>query len=181
LSARFPLTDRISAEIGINYSRMKVGDDWAADKADTVSSQLVGTREIINMVSVPVSLGYTFSESFSASLGITPFRALGGKHIDILQRNRWVHGSSSSLDTAGKLIHERSEMSRPDSLYRGNTYWGFVQLSGHFSPAFFRRYNMVVAPYVGIPVGRLRNDRNSWLHGGVSLRFYFPQKNGYSQ
>ena len=175
ISARFPITDRIATEIGISYSRMKVGHDLTVDRMDTVATQLAGTREIISMVSIPISLGYSFSESFAASVGLTPFRALNGRRIDILQTNRWVSGGNSPRDSVGRILSERREMSRQDTVYRGNTYWGFIQLSGYYSPTFLRQYNVVVAPYIGIPIGRLRDDRNRWLHGGVSLRFYLPQ------
>lgn len=173
ISARFPITDRIAAEIGISYSRMKVGHDRTVDKMNTVATQLAGTRDITNMVSIPVSLAYSFSESFAASVGLTPFRAVNGRRIDILQTNRWVSGGNSPRDSVGRILSERREVGRPDTVYRGNTYWGFIQLSGYYSPTFLRRYNLVVAPYIGIPIGGLRNDRNRWLHGGVSLRFYF--------
>ena len=173
LSARVALTDRISTEIGVGYSGMTVGNDWEADMSDTVNSQIVGSRNTVGMVSIPVSVNYAFSENFSASLGLVPFRAISDRRTDMLQTNRWMRGDMASGDTTLRLVSERSKSRRPDSLYRGSAYWGFIQLSGHIAPAVLRRYNMEIAPYVGIPVGRLRDDRYRWLHGGVSLRFYF--------
>ncbi|MBK1439836.1 hypothetical protein JHJ32_07565 [Parapedobacter sp. ISTM3] len=181
VSARIPLTDRISTEIGINYSRMTAGKNWRADMTDTINSQTVGTRNTVGMVSIPFSLNYAFSENFSASLGLMPFRAVSDRRTDILQTNRWVRGDLSSGDTTRRLVSERSKMRQPDSLYLGNNYWGFVQLSGRISPTFLKRYNIVIAPYVGIPIGRLRNEQYQWLHGGVSLRFYLPQTNGHGK
>lgn len=172
VSARFALTNRISTEIGISYSRMTVGKDWEADLSDTTGFQVVGIRNTVGMLSIPVALNYAFTEHFSASVSVIPFRGVSDRRTDILQSNRWVRGDISTGDTTRRLVSERSESRRPDSLYGGKNHWGFVQLSGHVAPAFLKRYNTVIAPYVGVPVGQLRDDRYRWLHGGVSLRFY---------
>ncbi|SKB28675.1 hypothetical protein SAMN05660226_00410 [Parapedobacter luteus] len=172
LSAQIAFTNRMSAEIGLSYSSMTAGKRWAADMSDTTGSQVVESRNTIGMVSLPVSLNYAFTERFSVSLGLAPFSAVRDRRTDVIQSNRWVHGDMLSGDTTRRIISERTESNRPDSIYRGNNYWGFIQLSGYVTPPFLQRYNTVIAPYVGIPVGRLRNDRYRWLHGGVSLRFY---------
>lgn len=171
ITARLPLSDRLSAEIGVSYEHLKVGEDKEADPADTVSLQVVGVRHAVGMVSVPVSLNYAISENFAASLGLVPFRVVRDQRTDILQRNRWVSGASSG-DTAGRLIVERARMKQADSVYMGNTYFGFIRLSGQYTPPILPRRNLVLAPFVAVPVGRLRNDEYHWLHGGVSIRFY---------
>lgn len=172
LSASIALSRRISIEVGANYSKLSVGQDREADTNDTVSQQIVSTSHAVGMVSVPISMNYALSESFSASVGIMPFKAVSDLRTDILQSYRWIPGDIASGDTTGRLISEQHEWRRSDSLYKNNTYLGFIYLSGYISPPLLRRYNMVIAPYVGIPVGTLRSDRYRWLHGGVSLRMY---------
>lgn len=174
VSARLPLAKRLSMEVGVSYLNIKVGQDKEADPTDTVSLQRVGMRKSLGMVALPVSLNYTISESFSASLGLSPFRVVQGRHTDNLLRYRWAHSGATSGDsTGGRLVHERSRIQRPDSVYTGNTYIGFIQLSGQYSPLILQRRNLVLAPYVAIPLGQLRTDRYRWLHGGVSIRWYF--------
>ncbi|WP_436833573.1 hypothetical protein [Parapedobacter sp. DT-150] len=172
VSARIPLSDRISTEIGLTYTTMKVGRDRAADITDTVSTQLVGMRNTVGMVMLPVSLNYAISEHFTASLGVAPFTVVRDRRTDILESYHWIRGDVASGDTSLRLVSERSELKRPDSLYQNNTYLGFIQLSGYVHPPFLRRYNAVIAPYIGVPIGRLRNDQYRWLHGGVSFRIY---------
>jgi len=172
VSAQIPLSNKLYAEIGASYANMTVGTDMEVDKTDTVSIQTAGIRNAVGMVSLPVSLNYALTENFAASLGIVPFRVVSAQRTDILQTYRWVPGDIASGDTTGRLISERSESKRPDSLYKNTNYWGFIQLSGQVSPPFLKRYNAVIAPYIGIPVGQLRQDRYRWLHGGVSFRVY---------
>ncbi|WP_143053845.1 hypothetical protein [Parapedobacter koreensis] len=172
LSAQIPLSSRLSAEIGASYSNMTVGTDLDIEVPSMEGDYMVGTRNAVGMVAIPVALNYSVTEHFSASLGLVPFRVVRDYRTDILQSYRWVRGDLSSGDTTRRLISERNEMKRPDSLYKNNSYLGFIQLSGHISPPFLSRYNTVIAPYIGIPVGGLRDDRYRWLHGGVSLRVY---------
>lgn len=173
VSAQLPLTDRLGAEIGVSYLNVKVGQDKEADLADTVSMQLVGVRNSVGLVALPLSLNYEISERFTVSLGLSPFRVVRDQRTDILQRNRWISGNVSSSDsTGGRLVTERTRSQRADSVYMGNTYLGFVQLSGMYTPSILPRRNLVLMPFVAVPMGRLRKEENSWLHGGVSIRFY---------
>jgi len=83
-----------------------------------------------------------------------------------------VAGDVLSGDSTGRLISERSTLATPDTIYNGNTYLGFFRLSGHYSPQFLRKYNAAVAPFVSIPIGKLKDDQYKWIHGGISFRFY---------
>lgn len=76
-------------------------------------------------------------------------------------------------DSIGRMVSERTSQIRPDTLYKGNTYLGFIQVSGQYSPPFLRKYNLTVAPFISVPIGKLRKDEYQWLHGGVSFRIYF--------
>ncbi len=168
VSAQIPLSNRLSAELGMSYRNLKVGADGEADRTDTVSLQMVGVRHSVGMVGLPVSLNYAISENFSASLGLMPFRVVRVQRTDILQRYRWV----SNGDATGRLEGERTQTKRADSVYMGKTYWGFFQAAGQYSPPLLQKRNIVLSPFVTIPVGRLRDDEYRWLHGGVSVRFY---------
>ncbi|HLT33533.1 MAG TPA: hypothetical protein VKZ98_07075, partial [Aquaticitalea sp.] len=91
---------------------------------------------------------------------------------ETLQWYRWEPANPSQGDSTRRLVGERREFQYADSTYKNNTYLGFVRLSGGISPPFLRKYNTVIAPYIAIPVGKLRNDRYQWLNGGVSIRMY---------
>lgn len=171
VSAQIPLSKRIYTEIGINYLRLTVGEDIAIETPDMEGNYLIGTRNKVGMVTIPISLNYSINNTFSASLGLVPFRAVSDQRTDIIQSYSWTTGGISG-DTTRRLVAERNEMTRRDSLYRNNNYLGFVQLSGHISPPLLNKHNTVIAPYIGVPIGRLRHDPYRWLHGGVSLRIY---------
>lgn len=174
-SARLPLSNRLQAEIGVSYLNMKVGQDNELDPADTLTSPLAGVRHAVGMVALPLSLNYAISENVSISFGLTPFRVVRDQRTDVLQRNRWISGGLSPGDsTRGRMVAERTRSRWADSLYRGNTYVGFVKLSARYNPPILRRRNLVLEPFVAIPVGKLRDDEHRWLNGGVSIRFYFP-------
>lgn len=172
LSAQFPLSRKVAAEIGVSYMNLKVGKDMKADRTDTVGLQTVGIRYSVGMVAIPVSLNYAFTENFSGTLGLVPFWVMKDQRTDIHQSYRWVSGDMLSGDTTRRLVGERTRSQRDDSLYTGNTYLGFVQVSGRYSPPFLKKRNMVIAPFVAVPVGRLRDDEYRWTHAGVSIRLY---------
>ena len=172
VSAQIPLSSRISTEIGVSYTNLRIGANMPLDMADTVSTQLIGIRHSVGMVAIPISLHYPIAKNLSATVGLTPFKVVRDQRTDILQSYRWVAGDVLSGDTAGRLVGERTTLQRADSLYKGKTYLGFIRVSGQFSPPLLKRYNAVIAPFVAIPVGRLRDDEYRWLHGGVSLRIY---------
>ncbi len=172
VSMEVPLSGKISAEIGANYTAMTVGTDIEFDEPSTEGDYLVGVRNRIGMVAIPVAVNYAVSEHFAASLGIVPFRVVGDRRTDILQSYQWIRGGISSGDTTWRLVGNQVESHRRDSLYKGNNYLGFVQLSGRISSPWLRRHHTAIAPYIGIPIGTLRNDRYRWIHGGVSLRMY---------
>ena len=172
VSAKIPLSTRISAELGANYSRMTVGTNVEPDMTDTTHMQTIGIRHTVGAISVPLSLNYTISENFSVSLGVTPLRVISDRRKETLQWYRWEPANPSQGDSTRRLVGERREFQYADSTYKNNTYLGFVRLSGGISPPFLRKYNTVIAPYIAIPVGKLRNDRYQWLNGGVSIRMY---------
>ncbi|HWK56281.1 MAG TPA: hypothetical protein VNQ80_03015 [Parapedobacter sp.] len=172
VSVQLPLSNRLSTEVGVGYMGLRIGKNFEANKTDTVSLQTVGVRNAIGMVAIPISLNYAFTESFSGSLGLVPFRVVRDQRTDILQRYRWVSGGVLSGDTTGRLIGERTRMKRADSLYMGNTYLGFIQVSGRYTPSLLKKRNVVISPFIAVPVGRLQDDEYRWLNGGVSIRFY---------
>src|SRR3546814_12982574 len=55
VSARIPLSGRLSAEVGVSYMSLRVGTDREVDKTDTVSLQTVGIRNSVGMVATPRS------------------------------------------------------------------------------------------------------------------------------
>lgn len=171
-SAQIPLSNRFSTEVGVSYMNLKVGADMEADKRDTISMQTVGVRNSVGMIALPITLNYAISENFSASLGLVPFRVISDQRTDILQSYRWVIGNELSGDTTRRLVGERTRTKRTDSLYMGNTYLGFIEVSARYTPPLLKKRNMVLSPFIAIPLGRLRDDEYRWLHGGVSIRFY---------
>lgn len=177
VSARLPLSNRLKAEIGVSYLNLKVGQDNKVNPADTITSQLASVRHSVGMVALPLSLNYAISENVSASLGLTPFRVIRDQRTEILQRNKWVTNDFSPGDsTRGRMVTERTRLQRPDSVYMGNSYLGFVKLSAQYNPPILRRRNLVLEPFVAMPVGKLREDEHRWLNGGVSIRFYLHRK-----
>ncbi|GGG87659.1 hypothetical protein GCM10007415_21870 [Parapedobacter pyrenivorans] len=172
IAAQIPLFSRISTEIGVSYTNLRVGVDMAPDMTDTVRRQLIGIRHSVGMVAIPVSLNFLVTKNFSASLGLVPFRVVRDQRTDILQSFRWVKGDVLSGDTTSHLVGERTTSKRSDSLYMGKTYLGFVHIAGQLSPPILKRYNMVITPFVAIPLEGLSKEKYRWLHGGVSFRIY---------
>lgn len=172
LSTKIPLSTRISAELGANYSRIAVGTAIEPDLTDTTHIQTIGIRHTVGMISVPVSLNYAISESFSFSLGVTPFKAITDRRKETQQWYRWETANASTGDSTRLWVGERREFQYADSTYKNNSYLGFVQLSGRISPPFLKKFNTVVEPYIAVPIGKLHNDPYKWTNGGVSLRIY---------
>ena len=175
ISVQVPISSRLSSEIGLSYRSLKTGIDMKADRTDTLAPQIIQTRSAVGMVAIPISVNYVVTENFSASLGIMPVRVVRDQRTDVLQSYRWVMGEGVPGDTIRRLVGDRTRLQRTDSLYKGNTYLGFIQLSGRYRPPFLKRYNVAIAPYIALPVGRLQRDQYKWIHGGVSLRIYLPK------
>ncbi len=172
VSAKIAMTKRIAAEIGANYSTMTVGMDTAIEGPIREADYVVGIRNSLGTVAIPIALHYAITDHFSASLGLVPFKVVSDQRTEIRESYRWGRGNVASGDTALRLVGQRLTSRRPDSLYHGNTYWGFVHVTGQLSPALLKRQGIVVAPFLAIPVGGLRDDRYRWLHGGLSFRMY---------
>src|SRR3546814_5403598 len=130
--------------MGVSYISLRVGTEREVDKTDTVSLQTVGIRNSVGMVAMPVSLNYAISESFSASFGLMPFRVVRDQRTDIHQSYRWVSDGVLSGDTTGRLVGERTRAKRADSLYMGNTYLGFIRVSGQYSPPLLKKRNVFI-------------------------------------
>lgn len=175
VSVQIPLSGRLLAEIGVSYSRMTIGTDMEVDKPDTISLHKIGIRHTLGMASLPISLHYVVSDGFSVALGMKPFMVVTDQRTDIYLSYKWIPPDISSNTSIGRLVSERHELRRSDSLYKNKAYLGFVQLSGYISPPFLRKHNAVIAPYIAIPVGDLQNDPYKWVHGGVSFRIYLSK------
>ena len=173
-----PLMGRLSLEAGVTYGRITVGSDSTADRSDTLSLQQVGIRHALGKIAVPLSLHYQFSAGFSASVGIAPFMVLSDRRTDMYQSYKWVpsSGNPPSNGSPGRIVSNRRNVHYADTAYKKDVYVGFVRLSAQVSPPFLRAHNLSVAPYIAIPVGPLKQDKYTWVNGGVSLRMYFGRR-----
>lgn len=189
VSVQIPLTDRISTEIGGSYAHIKGETDLKTDydiltgpygiTRPQISGLIavenigIGVKHNLGIISLPISVNYQFSRSFSSSLTLKPFKVIGERRTDIAKENTWEPLPSSFGTSKRLLSSEIREIKQSSTDYKNNTYWGFIEASTSISPPFLNKYNTVIAPYLAIPVGKLNKDQYNWINGGLSLKFYF--------
>ena len=190
LTTEFRLSKSFSISSGIAYVALDAtktpglpsGQLSAAPSTEVASfsskKRLVSTDANISGIDIPLALTYNISKKLYTSIGVSYFNVLSetrsNNYLTELQVTSTLKNAETGLtETVRTRVAEENAELSPETVLEGNSYLGFFNLSiGHKQPVF-KQYNIVIEPFMKIPVGKLSNEDLKLGNGGVKLRFTF--------
>jgi len=192
ITTEFRLSESFSISSGIAYVALDAsknpgsnsGSDFApnsptAGLANYASNKrLVSTNANISGIDIPLSLTYNLNKKLYTSIGVSYFNVLtetrNNRYITELEVSRTHKDPETGImETFQTRLAEENAEPSPESPLKGNSYLGFFNLSIGHKQEVFKQYNIVIEPFLKIPVGKLSNEDLQLSNGGVKLRFTF--------
>jgi len=192
ITTEFRLSKSFSISSGIAYVALDASKNPASNSGlnfapnspvvgvanQASNKRLVSTDANISGIDIPLSLTYNLNKKVYTSIGVSYFNVLtetrNNHYVTELEVSRTLKdpetGIMQTLQT--RLAEENAEAS-PESPLEGNSYLGFFNLSIGHKQEVFKQYNIVIEPFLKIPVGKLSNEDLQLSNGGVKLRFTF--------
>ena len=192
ITTEFRLSESFSISSGIAYVALDAsknpGSNSSSDFAPnspTVglanyasNKRLVSTNANISGIDIPLSLTYNLNKKLYTSIGVSYFNVLtetrNNRYITELEVSRTHKDPETGImETFQTRLAEENAEPSPESPLKGNSYLGFFNLSIGHKQEVFKQYNIVIEPFLKIPVGKLSNEDLQLSNGGVKLRFTF--------
>jgi hypothetical protein len=182
ITTEFKLSKRFSISSGIAYVALDASKNASPEPVGVASfssnKKLVATDANISGIDIPLSLTYNLNKKVYTSIGVSYFNVLtekrNNKYITELEVSRTHKDPETGIMETfrAKASEENAELS-PESPLKGNSYLGFFNFSIGHKKEIFKNYNIVIEPFLKIPVGKLSNEDLQLSNGGVKLRFTF--------
>ncbi len=191
ITTEFKLSDHFSISSGIAYVALDATKTPGASHFNTAdfpsqagiasyasNKRLVSTDAYISGIDIPLALTYNLNKKLYTSIGVSYFNVLSERRsntfVTELQVTSMLKNSETGLTETlqTRLSEENAELS-PETALEGNSYLGFFNLSIGHKQEVFKNYNIVIEPFMKIPVGKLSNEDLKLSNGGVKLRFTF--------
>jgi hypothetical protein len=179
VTTEFKLSKHFSVSSGIAYVALDASKSIDHQAVSLMSSKkLIAIDANIRGIDIPLSLTYNLNKKLYTSMGVSYFNIIEEKRNNKYETEMQVAISAKSASTGmfqvldSKLIEQNNEVSSELPL-KGNSYLGFFNFSVGHKQEVFNQYNIVIEPFIKIPVGRLSNEDLRLGNGGVKLRFTF--------
>ncbi len=179
ITTEFKLSKRFSLSSGISYVALDASKSIDHLPVSLMSSKkLVAINANISAIDIPLSITYNVNKRVYTSMGVSYFSVLNEQRNNKYETQMEVATFAKSPETGvtqslkSQLTEENTEVSSELSL-KGNSYIGFFNFSIGHKQEVFNRYNIVVEPFMKVPVGKLSNEDLRLSNGGIKLRFTF--------
>ncbi|WP_354333177.1 hypothetical protein [Pedobacter sp. CG_S7] len=179
ITTEFRLSKSFSISSGIAYVALDASKSIQKQSINMKSNKnLVSIDANISGIDIPLSLTYNLNKHIYTSVGVSYFNVLtdkrNNKYLTQLEVSSMaINPENGIMETfKTKLVEQNAEVSNESPL-RGNSYLGFFNLSIGHKQEVFKQYNIVIEPFMKIPVGKLSNEDLKLGNGGVKLRFTF--------
>lgn len=191
LTTAYRLSDKFSLSSGISLLQLEAGkkglrgpglnmavDTYSPGSLASGSKELRAVNSNLKAIDIPVSIIYKFNDTYYTSAGVSYFNVISEK-----RNNTYVQTSSmveSKYDsTTGSsyfsptLVSKESDEATSDTPLRGNSYLGFFNFSIGRRQNLFNKYNILIEPFIKVPIGKLSNEDLRLMNSGVKFQLSF--------
>jgi hypothetical protein len=179
ITTEYKLSESFSLSSGIAYVALDASTNVNQQPVSLRSNKkLVSIDANITAIDIPLSLTYNLNKKVYTSVGVSYFNVLDEKRNNEFLTDLPVSSTLQNIET-GKIetfktsLTERNIETSSELPLKGNSYLGFFNFSIGHKQAVFQHYNIVIEPFLKIPVGKLSNEDLKLSNGGVKLRFTF--------
>ncbi|WP_442587901.1 hypothetical protein ACSBL2_17800 [Pedobacter sp. AW31-3R] len=184
ITTAYKLSEKFSVSSGVSMVRLDAGNavsqpmSSASFASALNTSQLTGVEANISAIDIPLGLVYHVNKNFYASAGVSYFNVLNDKRSNTYVKTAEFLRTATDPQT-GQVASFQEVKSEAfadyavESPLKGNSYLGFFNFSVGRQQHLFNRYNIIVEPFVKIPMGKLSDQELKLLNSGVKIRLSF--------
>lgn len=186
LTTAYRLSNKFSLSSGISLLQLDAGKKYSpSPQSGSISSfasfaekEATGVDANIKAIDIPVALVYNISKNFYTSAGISYFNIISEKRSNTFLETSQQSVSHFDPETGApystvKLTSKEVEEPTPDSPLKGNSYLGFFNFSIGRRQTLFNKYNILIEPFIKVPVGKLSDQDLKLMNSGVKFQFTF--------
>lgn len=183
LTTAYKLSEKFSISSGVSILQMESGKNLVPDIGTSADVSTLSSKELravnanISAIDIPLGLVYNVNKNFYASAGVSYFNVLSEKRNNTYNRTAEVVRTAFNQDGAAynfqAVESKLEEEASPETPLKGNSYLGFFNFSIGRQQAIFNRYNVVIEPFVKIPIGKLSAQDLQLTNSGVKFKLSF--------
>lgn len=181
VTTEYKLSKSFSLSSGVAYVAMAAGKNLTPDfsQASTMSNKkLTSVNSDIRAIDIPISLTFNVNKQLYTSVGVSYFGVISekrnNKYLTELEVSSTLQDvATGDIKSFQSVLREKNNEVVTETPLNGNSYLGFFNFSVGRKQEIFNRYNIVVEPFLKIPVGKLSNQDLKLSNGGVRLKLTF--------
>ncbi|WP_316836156.1 hypothetical protein [Pedobacter nutrimenti] len=181
VTTEYKLSKSFSLSSGVAYVAMAAGKNLMPDfsQASTMSNKkLTSVNSDIRAIDIPISLTFNVNKQLYTSVGVSYFGVISekrnNKYLTELEVSSTLQDvATGDIKSFQSVLREKNNEVVTETPLNGNSYLGFFNFSVGRKQEIFNRYNIVVEPFLKIPVGKLSNQDLKLTNGGVRLKLTF--------
>ncbi|WP_316780561.1 hypothetical protein [Pedobacter antarcticus] len=190
LTTAYELSDEFSLSSGISLLNLQSGTVIKPDPNAAPNSfggggdfseqkRLDGTSASIRAIDIPLALVYKLNKNFYTSAGFSYVNVVSERRSNNFVQNSLVQRSSKDPATGTEYLTaamsvEKTQEPEPVTPLKGNSYMGgFFNFSIGRRQQIFQKYDILVEPFIKVPVGRLSREDVQLMNSGIKLQFAF--------
>jgi hypothetical protein len=184
LTTAYRLSDKFAISSGVSLLQLQSAINVTPTTQSKMAVTALSSKELlaidanIKAIDIPVAIVYNFNKNFYTSAGLSYFNVISEK-----RNNTYEQASAtvqSSADPATGFTSDirtvvSQTLSEPvqESRLKGNSYLGFFNFSVGRKQNIFNKYNVLIEPFIKIPVGKLSAEDLRLTNSGLKFQFSF--------
>jgi len=181
LTTAYRLSKHFSLSSGVSILQMQAGGTVPAAlagqqvKSSLAPKQLTAVDANISAIDIPIGLVYNVNKNFYTSIGVSYFNVISEKRNNTYLTPLGTQSDSpvSSPSAYLGLKSEAVEEPVPDRPLKGNSYLGFFNFSVGRQQHIFDGHQILIEPFIKIPVGKLSSQDLQLINSGVKFKLSF--------
>jgi hypothetical protein len=184
LTTAYRLSDKFSLSSGVSLLQLQSAIDVPPTAQSKMAVSALSSKELlavdanIRAIDIPLAIVYNINKNFYTSAGLSYFNVISEKRSNTYQQAS-ASVQSSADPTTGFASEVRTVVSQTlsepaqETQLKGNSYLGFFNFSIGRKQNIFNKYNVLIEPFIKIPMGKLSAEDLKLTNSGLKFQFSF--------
>ena len=180
ITTEYKLSDKFSLSSGISYVALNAGQKFADPQPVSLmsSKKLVSMEANIRAIDIPVSLTFNVNKRMYTAIGVSYFNVLSERrnnnYLTQLEVSKSaLNSSTGQIESYQTQVSQQNSEVTQDIPLDGNSYLGFINFSIGHKQTISKNHQIIIEPFLKVPVGKLSTEDLKLGNGGVKLRYAF--------
>ena len=180
ITTEYKLSDKFSLSSGISYIALNAGQKVADPQPVSLmsSKKLVAIDANIKAIDIPISLTFNVNKKLYTAIGVSYFNVISERRnnnylTEMAVSRSTLNEATGQIESSEMQVSQLNAEVAEDVPLDGNSYLGFMNFSIGHKQTLSKGHQIVIEPFLKVPVGKLSTEDLKLSNGGVKLRFSF--------